>query len=217
MPKLSLMASDNSLIIFDFDGTLADTGTLILQVSNRLARETDRSDLTAEDVRYFREEGLNRFISRYKLPFWELPLLFYKGRKYFSEIADQAVLVPGIGDMISGLANNGLNMGIITSNNSDTVSGILKRSGIRDAFDFIRSERGVFGKHRLIHREASRSGIAPDKTFYIGDEVRDVEAARNAGVGFVGVAWGLNTPAALFRAGAPRVISKPEELPPLFI
>jgi len=51
----------------------------------------------------------------------------------------------------------------------------------------------LFGKGRAIRRLLKKEGIEPTQFLYIGDEVRDVEAARQAGVDIAAVGWGFHT------------------------
>lgn len=179
-------------LIFDFDGTIGDTGRLILEVADRLASDRGRGPIRGEEMDVFVSQGVFAFIKAQKVRFWELPGLLKRGRRYFSEAAHKVQLIEGMKEALLDLKVSGFRMGIVTSNLEDTVRDILSRSGA-DVFDFILAERGVFGKGKVIKKAMERYGISPREAVYIGDELRDVDAARVAGVAMLAVSWGLNS------------------------
>ncbi|MGA1474197.1 MAG: HAD hydrolase-like protein [Prochlorothrix sp.] len=70
----------------------------------------------------------------------------------------------------------------------------------------------ILGKQRVLKRLVRRQGWAAEQVCYVGDEVRDVEAARGAGVRSIAVTWGFNTTAVLNRANPDYLIDHPAEL-----
>ncbi|MDE1866773.1 MAG: HAD hydrolase-like protein, partial [Thaumarchaeota archaeon] len=79
-------------------------------------------------------------------------------------------------------------------------------------FDFVYTGRAVYGKARLLKKLMKEKTIPHKDPIYVGDEIRDVEAAKKAGIRVIGVAWGYNTKAALQKANPDYIVEKPEEL-----
>lgn len=198
-------------LIFDFDGTIGDTGGLILGVADRLAADKGRGPLSPEEMDVFVSEGALAFIRSQKIRPWELPGLFSRGRKYFSEVSGKVSLVPGIKEALKALKDDGFRMGIVTSNAEETVRNIISRNDI-DVFDFILSEKGIFGKGKIIKKAMKTYGISPKYAVYIGDELRDVDAARYAGLKMVAVLWGLNSAKVFSNKKVDTVVKKTEDL-----
>jgi phosphoglycolate phosphatase-like HAD superfamily hydrolase len=78
--------------------------------------------------------------------------------------------------------------------------------------DFVFSGSSIFGKHVVLQELIKKHGLKKEETVYIGDEVRDVEASKKAGIKAIAVTWGYNTRKALETAKADIVVDKPAEL-----
>jgi len=87
----------------------------------------------------------------------------------------------------------------------------LKKNDL-EVFDFVYSGRAVFGKSRLLKKLMKDKTIPHKNPIYIGDEIRDVDAAKKAGITVIGVTWGYNTKNALSTSHPDHIVDKPEEL-----
>jgi phosphoglycolate phosphatase len=197
------------MFIFDFDGTIADTSGAVLDIAKRIASESGKGTITEDDVDFFKENGARAFLKRKKISWLELPGMIAKGRKYFSEKKDIGV-IDGIRSALIDLKSKDCRLCVVSSNDKGNIISFLKENGMEGVFDEVLCERGIFGKASIIRRLASEGGSV--NMFYVGDEVRDGEAARKAGIPFIGVSWGFNSPKSLIGAGAVRIVRKPEEL-----
>jgi hypothetical protein len=88
----------------------------------------------------------------------------------------------------------------------------LEKNGIDDCFDFIYSANNLFGKHRTINATLKQFNISPHEVVYIGDEMRDVDAARNSNIKIAAVCWGYNSKSALQKTQPDIIIEHPKEL-----
>jgi phosphoglycolate phosphatase len=70
----------------------------------------------------------------------------------------------------------------------------------------------LFGKRRALARARKAEGMRRNEVLFIGDEVRDVEAAQAAGVDVAAVTWGFNSRVALAKCDPTYVVDSPEEL-----
>ena len=101
-------------------------------------------------------------------------------------------------------------MSVLSSNTEDNIAAFLKKNGL-ELFEHIRSSN-LFGKDKAIGRFMRQLGLQTDELLYVGDELRDIEACKKAGVRIVAVAWGYD-PLPLLVSGNPDGIAKtPEEL-----
>jgi phosphoglycolate phosphatase len=77
----------------------------------------------------------------------------------------------------------------VTSNSVSSVEAVLTHEGLLPFFDRIHSEPSVFGKARTLSKMIRKYAVEPGTAWYVGDEVRDVEAAHEAGLQSVAVSW----------------------------
>jgi len=199
------------LILFDFDGTIADTFPVFLVFAGLEGFTFDAGKLGE-----FRDLSMRDALVRLHIPMWKVPFIAAKFHRYFRKASDDVRLVVGIDRAIRNLYSDGYLLGIVTTNSVENVKKILGREGIDDCFGVIRSERNVFGKARTLKDIVRRLGIPPETAWYVGDEVRDIEAAREAGLLPVSVTWGFNSESILRATNPDRLVSRPEELPSLF-
>jgi len=109
------------------------------------------------------------------------------------------------------LKKRGFQLGIITSNSRENVLGALEKNGLQDTFTFIYSG-STFGKHKVINKWLKIENINPEEVAYVGDEIRDIDAAKKTGIKVIAVGWGFNSPQALAAQNPNFLIERPQEL-----
>lgn len=205
-----------ALVLFDFDGTLADTFPAAVALLPRLARELRFRDPGPRGVEALRGLPTRRILSELGIPWWKVPLVVWRARALLRDGTGPVPLFPGVAGMLRDLDAAGLEWGIVTTNGLDTVREAL-RGGDASEPGWLEAGIGLFGKRRRLLRMVQARGLEPSRVLLVADETRDVEAARSAGVGFVGVAWGYATPEALREAGAREVSTTVGELRQLLL
>ena len=70
----------------------------------------------------------------------------------------------------------------------------------------------MFGKKRKLEALIASAGLRPEQALYVGDEIRDAQAAQAAGIPFRGVAWGYTAPSALQPHCDAPLLERPEDL-----
>jgi phosphoglycolate phosphatase len=197
--------------IFDFDGTLADSFPRFVHIVNRAAEEFRFRRIEADEVEPLRGYGARRIVRHLAVPTWKLPLIARRMRRMMSEELDGVRLFPGVGDALRRLSERGVSLAIVTSNSLENVRRVLgAENGAligRYACDV-----PVFGKRRVLRRVIRESGVPVARTIYIGDELRDLEAAHAEGVAFGAVAWGYTRLDALVEHGPAEVFRDLDEL-----
>jgi phosphoglycolate phosphatase len=101
---------------------------------------------------------------------------------------------------------------VLTSNSSENVEVFLNQFGIRKHFEFISTCPKLRGKAKHLSAIARTYSLSPLNMIYIGDEVRDIKAAKRAAVSVAAVTWGFNTKEALSKHEPDWLISTPDEL-----
>ena len=135
------------------------------------------------------------------IPRWRIPRLAAHLRRRAAEESSRMQLFPGMVDLLTTLHGNGVTLAIATSNSETTVRHVLGER-LAAMIHLYACNAAVFGKAAKFKRIMRKAGVAPSETVAIGDETRDLEAARAAGIRGLAVEWGY-ADATLLRAAAP--------------
>ncbi|WP_052341393.1 HAD hydrolase-like protein [Salinarimonas rosea] len=186
-----------ALAIFDFDGTLADTLPWFFAQLDDLAGRFAIALPRPLDLDAMRGLSAREIMALLRIPAWKLPSIarHVHARAARSEIA----LFAGVREMLAALHDAGVAVAVVSSNGEAAVRRALGAEEAARVSQFACGAK-LFGKARVFRAVARRAGVAPARVICIGDEIRDGEAAREAGLAFGAVAWGYNTPEALARA-----------------
>ena len=196
------------LIIWDFDGVLADTLGPGIMVWNRIAGSSYPAETTASDVRTL---GLENFVRKLKIPFYKIPFYIHKVRENMEPEMGKAGTFPGIKSVLAELKQK-YRLGIVTTNSGKNVEIFLEKNNMSEFFDFVVAGAGVFGKSQRITKAIRDLKVEKHEAVCIGDEVRDVRAAKQADVRIISVSWGFNCIELLEKAGAECIVESPGEL-----
>lgn len=192
------------MIVFDFDGTLADSHGFFLDAMDTLARihrfrRIDRSEL--DTLRNYDARQMMRHVG---MPFWKMSCVARDFRKMMAQQRASIALFDGIVPALHQLTQAGLQLAMLTSNSEENVRAILGEKAAA-LFHYYECGASIFGKRRKLRRLLAASGMPRDRVLCVGDEIRDIQAAHAERVDFAAVAWGYTAPAAL-QALAPRMV-----------
>ncbi|MGD1714792.1 HAD-IA family hydrolase [Dapis sp. BLCC M172] len=199
------------IVIFDFDGTLADTFDLIFAITNRLSVEFGYKQTKKEEIPEIEKLSPLELINQSGISLFKVPFLLRKIRTEFQKEINNVRLFSGIKDAVLELKYQGYKIGIITSNAQENVEVVLQKYDLF-IFDFIASGTTLFGKHRVIKKYLKSENIQREEMVYIGDETRDIHAAKKAKIKVVAVTWGFNSREALSEYQPDALVEQPQEL-----
>ena len=199
-------------LIFDFDGTLADSFEMIVRICNQLAKEFGYEIATDPEVNYYRNLSSRQIIKQSGVSFLHLPLLIRQLKLKLNEEIHHLKPIAGIPEALAALHNQGMRLGILTSNARENVEEFLHTHSLFQHFDFVYSGATLFGKNRVIRQCLKQQGLQLDQVAYVGDETRDIDAARSLGIRSIAVGWGFNTPEVLVTHYPDALINHPAEL-----
>jgi phosphoglycolate phosphatase len=189
------------LVIFDFDGTLADSFPWLLGALEELADRHRLHRLPKTEVERLRGETTAVILKELGVTFWKLPALARDLRALANRDRLKITLFEGIGAVLQELSERGATLAVVSSNSRENVQAML---GPGHAARIRHYECGVSisGKAARLRRVLRHCEIPAGGALFIGDELRDGEAARKAGIAFGAVSWGYARPEVL-RAQAP--------------
>ena len=177
----------DSIILFDFDGTIADTISAGLEIINSHAEKFGYKKLEGDLNTHM---SAMQLVKLAKIKFWKLPYRVYQLKKKLSEKSDELKVLPEAPELIKKLNEAGYELGILTSNSYKTVTAFLKKYQLDSFFTFLRTDVSLFGKKKAL---AKARKVINKKIVYIGDELRDIEACRKNDIPIVSISWGLNS------------------------
>lgn len=177
----------NSFILFDFDGTIADTISVGLEIINAHA---DRFGYKRLDGELNTHLSAMQLVKLAEVKLWKLPYLIYQLKQKLSEQSDEIQILPEAKKIIENVKNDGYELGILTSNSMKTVSAFLKRYKLDTLFTYIKTDVFIFGKKKAL---AKTKKLLNKKIIYVGDELRDIEACKKNNIPIVSVSWGMNS------------------------
>jgi phosphoglycolate phosphatase len=184
-----------SLIIFDLDGTLADSFPWFRRHVNDVADRFKFRRVTEDDIETLRHSGSREILAHLEVPRWKLPWIARHMRRLKAAKIAEIALFEGAETMLRSLATSGLRLALVSS---DSEANARRQLGETAAlFSHFDCAASIFGKPAKFRRILRRTGIGPARTISIGDEVRDIEAARAAGIACGAVTWGFAAQQAL--------------------
>jgi len=200
-------------IILDFDGTIADTLELGLGIYNRIAPEYNCGIAGEEERELFRTKKPQDLLQAYGISRLKLLTLMLRIRKEMRRHVADMKPFTGMNAALREISNAGIRMGILTSNSVENVRKFLEINNLTTLFDFIYSGRSFLGKEKVIRKLLIHEHIPAGRVVYIGDETRDIEASRAAGIRVIAVSWGLNSRDLLASLTPDQIADRPEDLP----
>jgi phosphoglycolate phosphatase len=202
---------DPDLFLFDFDGTVADTLEISHSILNELAAEFGFRPLQREELPLARTLGTREFIKHLGISAWKVPRISRRGLRLLQERIAEVRPIAGMPEVLEELHGRGHRIGILTSNSETNVLAFIARHRL-PYFHFVRTSSKLFGKSREMRRILKAEGLAPERVLYVGDETRDIEAAKETGLPMAAVGWGYNAPEALASLSPEHLLNHPGEL-----
>lgn len=196
-------------IIFDLDGTIADSFD---HVAAFMAKQAGIKHLNPIEKNLLRGMSMVGMARRLGFHWWHGPMLLHKGRREMSKNMHLFKSFPGIPDLIKKLHAEGHELFVLSSNSKKNIKYFLKHQKLEKYFVDYYGGIGVFSKTPALRRLLKDHEIDVKDAVYIGDEVRDIEAARAIGLRIIAVSWGFASRDNLVAAKPMQVIDSSDEL-----
>lgn len=198
-------------LLFDFDGTIADSIHLGLKIANSLAPQFGIKELSEEDFAIVRTMSIPKALKQLKIPFHKLPKAIPLALAEYRHLIHELEPFPGIPQMLDQLAGLGCRMALLSSNSRENVLHFLDHHNLH-YFEWIEGTSGILKKHGSIKKQMKKHGLKKENLIYVGDEVRDVIAAHKCGLKIVSVSWGFHTTDLLAGKNPDYLVDKPSQI-----
>lgn len=201
----------HKLVIFDFDGTLSDSGEWFLSIIDDLSDRFRFRRVDPDEVETLRRRPTREVIDHLGIPRWRLPFIARYVQARFGRSAADIHLFDGVRAMLKTLSDAGVRMMLCSSNAEANVRAVLGREDAA-RFEAYFCGSGLFGKARKFRRAIKASGVAAPDILAIGDETRDIDAAREVGLVAGAVLWGYANPDTLLAMKPDMAFANPGEI-----
>ena len=199
-----------SLVIFDLDGTLADSFPWFLRNVNDVADRFGFRRIADGELESLRHAGSREILRRMEIPLWKLPAISRHMRRMKTADLAGIPLFQGAEAMLRTLRDGGRTLALVSSDHEANARQQLGKTA--HLFSYFDCGASLFGKATKFRRVVKRAGTTPAQAISIGDEVRDIEAARAAGIACGAVMWGVAAPNALRALGPDLVFERMEDI-----
>jgi phosphoglycolate phosphatase len=198
-------------IVFDFDGTIADTLGETRRIFNKIAPDYGIREVAEHELDHLRHLSLKELLDHLEIPKRRVPALITRGTLMMRTNITQLQLIVGMAEVLVELRRHVRSFGILTSNATANVDLFLRTHGLREQFDFISSTSKLTGKAKHLKAIRKTFSLRPEELLYIGDELRDVKASQKAGIPVAAVTWGFNSRESLAASEPDYLFDQPQD------
>lgn len=200
-------------IVFDFDGTLANTQSEYIKAYNQVAKEFELKEIDEETKDLIRSMHLKDIFKTLNIPKAKLTEIYDKViEKVFQN--GGVKLYQGVKAALMRLKNvPDVQLGIISSTPHEYIKKFVQEHKI-NFFSFIIGGVPFFEKEQVFDQILKEVKVSPSHIIYLTDEVRDIEAAKASGIKCIAVTWGVNLESVLKKYKPDKLIRHPDEIIP---
>jgi phosphoglycolate phosphatase len=186
-----------ALAIFDFDGTLADSFPWFCSVLDQTADKFGLNRVKPEDIPTLRELSSHDALKRLGVPFYKLPAISTFMRGLAVEGISSIPLFAGAAEALAALKAGGVQLALVSSNAEAAVRAVLGPAA--ELIDRYACGSSLFGKSQKFEAVLGTLRLSRGETIAIGDEIRDIDAARKTHLTAGSITFGFNSRVALER------------------
>jgi len=189
------------LVVFDWDGTLADSTAVIRRALQRAAGDLGYTVPSDEQASFIIGMGLRPALEHAVPTLREEDLLPLTERYRYHFLAgeNEIVLFDGVPEMLAALKARGHWLAVATGKSRRGLDRAFETLGLREFFVASRCADEGFSKPHpgMLHAIFDETGMQPSQAVMIGDTTHDLQLAENAGMASIGVTYGAHEPALL--------------------
>ena len=196
--------------IFDFDGTIADSFWLIIDIAHNLTNHPKLLDKNL--INKLRDNSLSDLTSELNIPKYRWPLLLRKGRIEMKSRLNEVKIISNMDLVIEKLFKSGHKLYILSNNSKENLINFLEEYNLVKCFNDIYGDIGLFKKAKYLNKIIKQNKLTKENVIYVGDETRDILASKKINIKVAAVTWGFNSPKVLKLHNPDFIINNPMEL-----
>lgn len=198
-------------IIFDFDGTLADSTAVFASAWNTLAQKYKFKGIELKEIESLKKLSIAERSKLFDFPMYKLPMILPQFYRLYRQSLNEVHLYEGIKDVIMEIDKRGYKILIISSNSQENILEFLKMNDIHCVSNVLCSNR-IFGKDKVLKKFLKDSSSTASDVLYIGDEQRDIVACKKVGVPIIWVSWGYDSIEVIQQEEPEYKVNAPQEI-----
>lgn len=197
--------------LFDFDGTIADSIHPLFELLNKLAPKLGYPTVSIEEFDVLRNLSIGGILRKLQIPFYKvaryIPMLLSEYRHIVHDLEPCV----GMPKLLDDLVADGFKYSILSSNSFENVHLFLQKHGI-SGYDWVEGTGGILNKHARIGHQIRKHKLDKSQVIYVGDESRDIQAARKCRIKVISVTWGFHTAGHLTEHQPDWLVSEPVQI-----
>jgi phosphoglycolate phosphatase len=199
-------------VIFDFDGTIADSMDLAVELFNQAAHKYKFNFIKEEAYEYLSGLSILEKCKALNVSLAYIPRVGLEITRSYNRSISAIPIFDGMKEVILALKQSGYKLSIISSNASDNIKKFLINNDL-DVFDYIYSANNLFGKDKTINSFIKKNNLKKEELVYIGDEFRDIVACNANHIKVIAVTWGGYDSLDMLKSANPDyIVNKPSEI-----
>ncbi|HOJ76879.1 MAG TPA: HAD-IA family hydrolase [Bacillota bacterium] len=198
-------------VLFDFDGTIADSKDVFIEAYNQMADKHNLQRIEFDQLDELRRLPLAERLKILNLPLYKVPVLAPELYKLYKELSVKINIFDGIKELLQQLKEKGLKLAIISSNSEHNIREVLMQHRI-DLIDAILCSTHIFGKAKMIKKFLKTHRLSNSEVIYVGDELRDIHSCKQAQIKVIWVEWGYDIAKVALQGAPDYVVSEPQQI-----
>jgi phosphoglycolate phosphatase len=213
IPHSSSNRNHPPVLILDFDGTVADSFPIFVDLLRELAPWWHFRAPTEDEIPALREMDVPQILKTLEVSWWKVPFLSMAFRKEMHKRVDQIGLISGIHEALWALHAEGWWIDLASSNSERQVRAFWEKHQLPPTGEGTFGI-GLFGKKSALEHLLRRNGWdrSAVQIAYLGDESRDIRAARSVGIEAWACTWGYAGTSILEKHQPDRLLTDPSQL-----
>lgn len=203
------------VVIFDFDGVIADSLSYHFKKMVDIAKEDFGLKENDEKIlNEIRSKSYFQLMKTFKISWVKIPKILRLINQAQEEVyknIEKIKIFPGIKETLIKLKKRKKRLFILSSNLEKTIKKFIQLNKI-DFFDKVYCQANLLGKAYQLKKIIKENKLNKKDVVYIGDEIRDVEASKKAGIKVISVSWGFQKGEVLKKHGADFIVKKPLDI-----
>lgn len=201
-------------VIFDLDGTIADSLPALLRMYDDVhGRPVQR---TQEAVDSMRHKSMYQIAREMGLPLWKIAWLAIRGRRMLRRHLRSIRVYPGLTELIRDLYEARVKLFVVSTNHSENIRKYLQWHDLDTYFDGIYGGAHFWSKAGMMRRVVRREGLDRAQLWCVGDEKVDVMSARGARLRIISVTWGYSSKHGLDSLKPDKLVTTVDDLRKVF-
>jgi phosphoglycolate phosphatase len=180
------------LVIFDFDGTIADTRQLSLDIFHEISARNGMPRLSDEEVEEIRQLPIKKRLKMFAIPLRKIPKYMRESWDMFYDKVTDSKPIEGIETLLKALKDHDIESLILSSNHEKNIQKFLDFYSLHY---FTKTYGGakLFGKQSTLKKILRKHKLTPNDVLYVGDETRDIVSCKKVNIPIAAVTWGFDS------------------------